>query len=48
MSDEFVKKEARLRKLWQIRLANQMAALPHFDEVYRAVRRSLRLAGLMT
>jgi len=37
MGDEFVKKEARLRKLWHARLANQMAALPHFDEVYRAV-----------
>ncbi|MBL7196117.1 MAG: nucleotidyl transferase AbiEii/AbiGii toxin family protein [Desulfobacterales bacterium] len=47
MDNEFVKKEARLRKLWQVRLANQMAALPHFDEVYRAVRRSLRVAGLM-
>lgn len=47
MGDEFVKKEARLRKLWQVRLANQMADLPHFDEVYRAVRRSLRMAGMM-
>jgi len=47
MGDEFVKKEARLRKLWHARLANQMAALPHFDEVYRAVKRSLRVAGLM-
>lgn len=47
MGDEFVKKEARLRKLWQVRLANQMVALPHFDEIYRAVRRSLRVAGLM-
>ncbi len=47
IGDEFVKKEARLRKLWQSRLANQMAVLPHFDEVYRAVRRSLRVAGLM-
>ncbi len=47
MGDELIKKEARLRKLWQVRLANQMADLPHFDEVYRAVRRSLRVAGLM-
>jgi len=45
--DEFVNKETRLKKLWQARLANQMAALPHFDEVYRSVRRSLRMAGLM-
>jgi hypothetical protein len=47
MGDELIKKEARLRKLWQVRLANQMTDLPHFDEVYRAVRRSLRVAGLM-
>ena len=47
MGDELIKKEARLRKLWQVRLSNQMADLPHFDEVYRAVRRSLRVAGLM-
>ncbi len=47
MGDEFIKKEVRLRKLWQVRLANQMATLPHFDEVYRAVQRSLRVAGLM-
>ena len=47
MGDEFVKKEARLRKLWQVRLASQMADLPHFEEVYRAVRRSLRVAGLI-
>ena len=47
IGDEFVKKEARLRKLWQSRLANQMATLPHFDEVYRAVRRLLRVADLM-
>ena len=47
MGDELIKKEARVRKLWQVRLANQMTDLPHFDEVYRAVRRSLRVAGLM-
>jgi len=47
MGDELIKKEARVRKLWQVRLANQMADLPHFDEVYRAVRRSLRVAGLI-
>lgn len=47
MGDEFVKKEARLKKLWQARLANQMADLPYFGEVYRSVHRSLRVAGLM-
>jgi predicted nucleotidyltransferase component of viral defense system len=44
---ELINKEGRLKKLWQARLANQMATLPHFEEVYRSVRRSLRMAGLM-
>lgn len=44
---DFGKKEARLKKLWQMRLANQMAELPHFEEVYRAVQRSFRGAGLV-
>jgi predicted nucleotidyltransferase component of viral defense system len=43
---EFAAKEARYRKLWQVRLAAQMAALPDFDTVYRAVRRTLRQAGI--
>ncbi len=47
MGEEFANKEARLKKLWQMRLANQMAELPHFEEVYRAVQRSFRTAGLM-
>jgi predicted nucleotidyltransferase component of viral defense system len=47
MGEEFGKKEARLKKLWQMRLASQMAELPHFEEVYRAVQRSFRSAGLM-
>lgn len=42
---EFSAKEARFRKLWQVRLAAQMAELPEFDTVYRAVRRTLRQAG---
>ncbi len=40
--DLFQRKEARLRKLWAVRLAAQMADLPEFDEVYRAVTRDLR------
>lgn len=44
---ELINKEGRLKKLWQARLANQMATLPHFEEVYRSVRRSFRMAGLM-
>lgn len=47
VGDEFGKKEARLKKLWQMRLANQMAELPHFEEVFRAVHRAFRGAGLM-
>ena len=41
-----IRKEARLKKLWNIRLSAQMATLPEFDEVYRAVSRELRQAGL--
>jgi len=41
-------KKARFKKLWQMRLANQMADLPHFEEVYRAVLRSFRGAGLLS
>ncbi len=47
IAKEFMKKETRLKKLWQARLSNQMVALPHFDEVYRSVRRSFRVAGLI-
>ena len=43
---EFRAKEARLRRLWQVRLAAQMAELPEFDGVYRAVQRALRQAGI--
>ncbi len=39
-------KEARYEKLWQARLAAQMAELPPFDNVYRAVRRALRQIGI--
>jgi predicted nucleotidyltransferase component of viral defense system len=42
--EEFSKKEPRYRKLWDIRLAAQMAELPRFDEVIRGVRRSMRAA----
>jgi predicted nucleotidyltransferase component of viral defense system len=44
---EFDKKEARLKKLWNERLANQMTQVPQFDEVFRAVRREFRKAGLI-
>ena len=42
---EFRDKEARYKKLWQVRLAAQMVELPEFDTVYRGVRRSFRQAG---
>ena len=40
------KKEARLRALWLGRLAYQMTVLPEFDDVFRAVLRTLRQADL--
>jgi len=43
---EFRAKETLLRRLWQTRLAPQLVELPEFDGVYRAVRRSLRQAGI--
>ena len=39
-------KEARLRALWSGRLAYQMTSLPEFDEVFRAVIRTLRQTDL--
>src|SRR5580658_17888 len=39
-------KEARLRTLWSNRLGYQMTMLPEFDEVFRAVQRTLRQADL--
>jgi len=47
MGEEFKKKEARYRGLWNTRLGSQMAELPPFDDVFRSVRRSLRAAKLM-
>ena len=42
---EFIAKEARYNKLWQVRLAAQMTQLPEFGAVYREVRRALRQGG---
>lgn len=47
LGEEFRKKEARLKKLWSARLAAQMVWLPEFDDVCRALQRSLRQAGLL-
>jgi len=47
MTTELATKEARYRKLWSLRLGQQMATLPPFDDVFRAVRRNLRDATLI-
>jgi uncharacterized protein len=47
MTAELATKEARYKKLWAVRLGQQMATLPPFDDVFRAVRRGLRDAGLV-
>lgn len=39
-------KETRYRRLWETRLAQQMAQLPPFDGVFRTVRRAFRAARL--
>jgi predicted nucleotidyltransferase component of viral defense system len=44
---ELASKEARYKRLWAVRLEQQMATLPPFDDVFRAVRRNLREAGLV-
>ena len=36
------KKEERLRRLWQKRLAQQVSELPPYDRVFRDVKRALR------
>jgi len=48
VKENFVRKEARLKKLWNARLTAQMATLPEFDEVFRATLRELRQAGLLS
>ncbi len=40
-------KEARYKKLWNVRLSAQMAELPEFAEVFRSVRRALRDADIV-
>ena len=46
LADAIRYKEARLRALWLGRLNYQMTALPEFDDVFRAVLRTLRQADL--
>ncbi len=45
--EELLRKEKRYKKLWTARLGAQMADIPRFDHVYRAVSRAMRAAGLM-
>jgi predicted nucleotidyltransferase component of viral defense system len=47
VKEEFSRKEARLKKLWQDRLSAQVSTLPEVDQVYRAVKRELRQAGFL-
>jgi len=46
LEDAILQKEVRLKALWSGRLAYQMSKLPQFDEVFRAIRRTLRQANL--
>jgi len=46
LEDRILQKEQRLKSLWTGRLGHQIDALPEFDEVFRAVRREFRQAGL--
>jgi predicted nucleotidyltransferase component of viral defense system len=46
IENAILRKEARLKALWSARLAYQMSHLPRFEEVFRAVRRTLRQAKL--
>jgi predicted nucleotidyltransferase component of viral defense system len=46
IENAILQKETRLKALWSARLAYQMTRLPRFEEVFRAVRRTLRQANL--
>ena len=46
--EDFLGKEARFKKLWKMRLSSQVASLPEFGQVYRAVQRELRQSGLLS
>jgi predicted nucleotidyltransferase component of viral defense system len=43
--ENILAKETRLKALWTTRLGHQIAQLPEFEEVFRAVRRHLRQAN---
>lgn len=44
VKENFIHKEGRLKKLWQVRLSSQMTLLPEFERVFRATLRELRQA----
>ena len=46
IQEAILNKEARLRALWSVRLANQTSELPPFDQVFREFRRALRQSDL--
>ena len=46
LQEAILRKETRLKPLWSPRLANQMASVPPFEEVFREWRRILRRARL--
>jgi len=46
LGDAVREKEERLHRLWDTRLSQQVAILPSFTEVFRAVLREFRRAGL--
>jgi hypothetical protein len=46
IQEAIMKKEARLKALWSVRLANQMSELPPFEQVFREFRRALRNSDL--
>jgi hypothetical protein len=46
IQEAILNKEARLKALWSVRLANQMSEVPPFDRVFREFRRALRKSAL--
>jgi hypothetical protein len=46
LATALAQKEARLRALWNTRLAYQMSTLPPFDQVFREMRRTFRQSHL--
>jgi hypothetical protein len=46
IQEAIAKKEARVKILWVVRLANQLSELPPFDQVFREFGRAIRQSGL--